>query len=134
MKASELRIGNIIQYSEDSVIFKVIGIHKYGLDVENDIETTYIELDQFEPIPLTEEWLLKFGFVKINHQMSLNDGSMTYHYELNGDDRHWQLYFNGRVFSINESQLLRHHLYHNQYLHQLQNLYFAVTGEELKMK
>ena len=127
MRANELRIGNYVNLMLNHEDYETLTI------TTKDLE--YIEKNQgdYQPIPLTEEWLLKFGFVKINHQMSLNDSSMTYHYELNGDDRHWQLYFDGRVFSINESKL-RLFLHHNKYLHQLQNLYFAVTGEELKMK
>ena len=128
MKASELRIGNYVNLMLNHEDYETLTI--------TTVDLAAMEKNQgdYEPIPLTEEWLLKFGFVKINHQMSLNDGSMTYHYELNGDDRNWQLYFDGRVFSINENKLLRFHLHHNKYLHQLQNLYFAVTGEELKIK
>ena len=120
MKASELRIGNIIQYSEDSVIFKVIGVHEYGLDVENDIETTYIELDQFEPIPLTEEWLFKFGFKK--------DG------KYNSSDR-WMGIFNQPLIMGNGYLTIPNYpLTEIKYVHQLQNLYFALTGQELEIK
>lgn len=64
MKTIELKVGNIIMFSEDSTIFQVTGINEYGVDVKNDDEETYIELEQFEPIQLTQEWLLKLGFEK----------------------------------------------------------------------
>lgn len=64
MKASDLRIGNLIMYSNGSILFKVIGIHEFGVDIENEVETTYIEYDEFETILITDEWLVKFGFEK----------------------------------------------------------------------
>ena len=33
------------------------------IDIENEVEKTYIEYDEFEPIQLTEEWLLKFNIL-----------------------------------------------------------------------
>ena len=74
-------------------------------------------------IKLTEEWLLKF----------MNDGSMCEHWELNGNDNKWLLYFNSKsgVFAFNEGRIHYLYLNHNRYVHQLQNLYFALTGKEL---
>ena len=123
----ELRIGNLVKLMLNHEDYEILSVKIEDLAWIEKLQGEY------EPILLTEEWLTRFGFVRINHQMSLNDGSMTYHYELNGDNRFWQLYFNGRAFSINEPKF-RHHLYHNQYVHQLQNLYFALTGEELTIK
>ena len=113
MKASELRIGNLVNYNEGG-IFKVIGIHEFGIDCENEIETTYMEYENFKPIPLTEEWLLKFGFK--NNRLGLFDCVKV------GDDIGYHIYFIGK------------HLKEVQYVHQLQNLYFALTGEELTIK
>jgi hypothetical protein len=127
MKASELRIGNLVIYSNGSILFKVISISEFGIDIENEVEKTYIEYDEFEPIPLTEEWLLKFGFIR-HHADYANDVI----YIKNVPDNiefEWGVYpFElGSGFVINNSQKLN-------YVHQLQNLYFALTGEELVVK
>jgi hypothetical protein len=120
MKSIELRIGNLVNYQEDGTLFNVIGIDNLGISVKNDNEETWIELDQFEPIPLTEEWLLKFGF---------NNLSGCY-YERNGIG-FITGYANDGSFVCGNSFGPRHcHFY---YVHQLQNIYFALTNEELTL-
>ena len=124
MKTNELRIGNL--YDNNGNYFVV---------TPSTIESVFeSERVWCKPIKLTEEWLVKFGFKRIDHTYSMNDGSMNYRYELNGNDPHWCLYFNNRNFAFNESKLNYIHLFHNKYVHQLQNLYFALTGEELNIK
>ena len=83
---------------------------------------TYFNLMQ--PIPLTEEWLGKFGFKKI-------EGSNNYYHPKTG--------------SICFTKVCEPHNYYLvktgfgsgltsvKYIHQLQNLYFALTGEELEV-
>jgi hypothetical protein len=135
MNATELRIGNLVNYYNENIIFEVIGIDKLGLIVKslhtNEIliedEETWIELDQFEPISLTEEWLFKFGFEK-----NAIDRETVIFNQINSTEK-LQL-FNGRIiYSIlgvsqyewSEAKILM--------VHQLQNLYFALTGKELKI-
>ena len=63
MKASELRLGNYVSYAETGTQFRVAEIALGGLEVHSDEEMNWIEIEEFEGIPLTEEWLLKFGAV-----------------------------------------------------------------------
>jgi hypothetical protein len=103
MRAEDLRIGNYIIYQKEHII-------KCDL---KDIELS--EIDR-EPIPLTEEILLKCGFVC--------DGD----YYVNGN---WLIEFdeeNMSEFLIDNTAIVIKHL------HQLQNLYFALTGEDLNGK
>jgi hypothetical protein len=79
MKASELRIGNLV-FDDDGILSRVTGFKPYDYSVRCDeeegcqllvdlhpqdgrIRRDY-ELDTnfANPIPLKEEWLLKFGF------------------------------------------------------------------------
>ena len=113
MKANELMVGNLVIFSEDQTIFKVEEISTTGLAVSNENESTWIEIDQFQPIPLDEEWLKRFDWQLISN--------INY-------------YFNS-YFSID---IYGHVYYQNDYtglniytVHQLQNLYFALTGKEL---
>jgi hypothetical protein len=121
MEAKDLRIGNLVMYSNNSTIFTVSGLHEFGMDCFDDIEETYIEYDQFEGISLTEEWLLKFGF----------------EFKPTGDEVYEQIW-KMENFEIWEHSEGFCHDFHNggdlKYVHQFQNLYFALTGEELTIK
>ena len=112
MKATELRIGNWVLEDDtqqvgqvDLVIIEII---------ERELNHTY------KPIPLTEEWLERMGFEK-------DDGiwehkELMWSCEISGDDDSFNFKRLGLdlpcigIFSV----------------HQLQNLYFALTGEELQ--
>lgn len=114
MKVSELRIGNLIQISDkiitmDAKIFHAV-IHGF-----NDYNP--------EPIPLTADWLVKFGF---KDSRILLPGDGEFEIRIHGGTFHiWPT--DGQTESYN----YRNHI---NYLHQLQNLYFALTGEELTIK
>ncbi len=110
MEATELRIGNYIYYGFENRVWQVSPISISGIE-NNTVKS--------EPIPLTEEWLVNFGFTKTGH----------YYWDV--------LYFeltelgNGKyINSVNGHEY--DHGIEIQYVHQLQNLYFALTGEELK--
>jgi len=123
MNANELRIGNKILFAEDGTEFTVTDILGNGFNVKNEEENTWIEAEQFEGITLTEEWLLSFGFYK--------SMSWTYAIELEGNlklvyylgEKGWSIGFK----SYSDFANLK-------YVHQLQNLYFALTGKELIYK
>ena len=132
MKTREFRIGNIL--TDGKFMFTVESIEQEA--VWGDIfECTKIErpedcydtgdyhfnIENIEGIPLTEEWLLKFGLEwSIFHQATHKTG---FEYDLNS------LYEGG--YSL--STFKREHIVVEKikYVHQLQNLYFALTGEEL---
>lgn len=116
MKATELRIGNWVRFIDKKVQFQI------GCISHNEIEMGFVLLSEVEPIPLTEEWLLKFGFKS-------NPYNDTYYLE--------NIYFEGckLVFECNKTRGFTE-LWSDKFplvenVHQLQNLYFALTGEEL---
>lgn len=124
MKASELRIGNKIKFIDDGTIFTVVSIDLKGAGLENTSEFAWIEFESLEPIPLTEDWLLKFGFDEYlsptDLRIKIASGVLLqFHFGVNktecwiGDE-------------ISRPNLI--------YVHQLQNLYHALTGEELTIK
>jgi hypothetical protein len=113
MKANELRIGNWL-YS--------------GIAGQNFIASAHDIMNIFfgddrgavQPIPLTEEWLLNFGFEpdKDNAHF-LNKEPFT----LKEHPEGFVVWHKGHALGI----VIKH-------VHQLQNLYFALTGEELKQE
>lgn len=109
MKTSDLRIGNWVMGNEPFQI-DLDGLNRF------DIHYKLNEVDRYEPIKLNEEWLERLGF----------------EYTLAG----WYDY---GIFGVNiEENRAVESLgdFHNQfklpkYVHELQNLYFALTGREL---
>ena len=79
----------------------------YGANLSANIENV-------RPIPLTEDWLKKIdwnGYVYLHFNSSFNM------------DASGHIYYRSDYTGINVS-----------YLHELQNLYFAITGNELTLK
>ena len=134
ISAQELRIGNYINGSigDDSelVLCSVTGYDPRDefIFVSNDNNIHYAEFVDFQPIPLTEEWLLGFGFVKIRSENHALKGSDGLYYSVTFDEK---IRFN--IYD-NDSFSFKDFVKEIRYLHQLQNLYFALTGEELTIK
>jgi len=110
MKAAELRIGNWINY---------LGSGEVQI---KDAKALFNSMEQFDypypkvsPIPLTEEWLIKFGF----------DGQ---------DYNLFTIELSRNQFMILKDEWLIVISNNCKYVHQLQNIYFALTGEELTIK
>jgi hypothetical protein len=116
MKANELRIGNYVYPFDDInlVSEKIIFRDAIKLNAKDFKNTNHLE-----QIPLTEEWLLKFGFKHSGNGFFIHTKSLL---ELSNIGNEYFLSgFKG--VSLNK-------IYH---VHQLQNLYFALTNEELKL-
>lgn len=126
MEANELRVGNIVQ-------------HKWFGDYEIHPDS-FNGCHDYTPIRITDARLLKFGFVKANKVLDYQ------FYELSD----WVYMFEGTYLKTISEKLQGAAPYepsmfiiygemkgHNrfplkvQYIHQLQNLHFAITGEEL---
>jgi len=108
MKASELRIGNIV-YFNDNDVHTITGRDILDLDL-------YPLDDSFTPIPLSEQWLVKFGFEEVERY-----GKGV-----------WMVHDFILIFYPDECLLCDCDIdVKIKHVHQLQNLYFALTGEEL---
>jgi len=129
LKANELRIGNWIadrglkewQIDHWETMNKVSAKPNImmcsGILMETHPLTEYV--DYLKPIPLTEEWFLRFGFEK-------------YEFD-NGEPNQYR--YKSRLIVIRDgkfadygSSVILH------YVHQLQNFYFAFSSEELVLQ
>lgn len=121
MKANELRLGNWVDFNGEkariSQLWEMEAIFKCG------DSALYSELN---PIPLTEEILLKAGGQKKEHvTLELTKGR-----KLLFTTRHTKYY---QVFLLHNDDMIALSM-DEIYLHQLQNLFFALTGEEIKIE
>jgi hypothetical protein len=111
MKATELRIGNWLM---GNAPFEVTGSNIALAQVRE------IALDtiHWQPIPLTEEWLVKMGF---------SDGLLQEEsFNMKVNSKMWV-----SITDLDHEGLIHTHIEH---VHQLQNLYHALTGQELELK
>lgn len=128
IKATELRIGNIVLSRETELAhFHTIGCNDMG-DFYSTIQ------DSLDPIPLTPEIMEKCGFEADDDDgggcsIYVSETLRLWRGDLEGVMR---LRFWGDEYSYPIH--LKEPVYHFQYLHQLQNLYFALTAEELNIR
>ena len=112
MKAQDLRLGNLFNEKHSGQLIKVIGL----TDKEITFDGKFPYKWQYEPIALTEEWLIKLGF----------DNGTLEHSQVGFIDDD---FINGEMtFMFNKDWITK-----VKYVHQLQNIYHALTGEELQL-
>lgn len=141
MRANELRIGNLIamnlaDFPEN--YFKVMEVAETAMMVTDEwnceisIRTghDFYDVENMEPIPLTEEWLNQFGFnMNPDWTHEPNDGATALL-----DLGYFRICRNmmGGIMLEDKSGISTG--VGVDYVHQLQNIYFVLTGEELKLK
>lgn len=121
IQPNELRIGNYIACHYTS-LERQVNVDDFRL-----IDGYIRAYEYFQPIPLTEEWLLKLGWV-------WNEECNSYEKYPNGDARmhlYESILGSYTMFNYVIGATIAERL---NYVHQLQNLYFALTGEELMVK
>jgi hypothetical protein len=134
MKVQELRIGNLVEFAGINYKVETIDLAGY-IGLSDIILFEQLHIDDLKPINLTEERLIKFGF-KIGNIDKLRDK----HYVIRSGPMDiiisgvgfWDVYTIYNPF--NEKNKNLNIITNNiglDYLHQLQNLHFALTGKEL---
>jgi hypothetical protein len=134
MKPTDLKAGNFVLHYDE--IITVDGID--DIDVFNT-ETGDIPLHSVSPIPLTNQWLELFGFNKI--EIETDDVYSKVIHKAGGLDlKKLIVYLESDGYTIgildNYSYVEVVSLWHlkYQFVHQLQNVYHALTGEDLTTK
>lgn len=127
IEINELRIGNLF-HDEDKTpcYFAGIWYRDDGWVIRDSAGNTYKPM-QIYPLALTHEMLEKFGFSYVSMMFGGPDSVMQYY------RNDWLIIERGGIvvlFNDKEVQLN----VECKYLHQLQNLHFALTGKELNIK
>ena len=127
IQANELRLGNLVTVTrakKEEEYEKVVSLTTIGHKTYSIKEDSFIKLavnSELNPIPLTEDILLKAGFEK-NYDYCSSEDEVLYHLG--------NFCWNMGDISYNGSD----DWFKCKYVHQLQNLYFALTGEELNIE
>lgn len=132
IQANELRLNNYLHL--DGAIYQINEIYNRLQCVElkrknqsnpnlNEYEECDLDCENLEPIELTEKIILSCGF---------KERKSIFGYWI------YEIEFQNTVFSVEEVDLGlcyfyvgNTHVSQTRYVHELQNLYFAITGEEL---
>ena len=123
--ARELRIGNYVMWTGfENDIIKIDSITEKGTWISTENGTHGVEWKDLQPIPLTEEILMKCGFehnYKSDYTITLShttDDRFNFKIYKEGGFSLWYL---GVPIPVGN-------------LHQLQNLFYALSGEELEVQ
>lgn len=120
MTAKELRLGNLFIEENTKEIISVIGLEKDRIIFSG----MFLDKWQALPIELNKEWFKKLGMTyyslptKSNRSVGYYTLKFGNRFKINNSD--------GNYSFINFRKEIK-------YVHQLQNLYFALTNEELTL-
>ena len=123
MKSTELRIGNLVYDTRGEV---------NTVCVETFVKFNY----QITPITLTDEWFEKFeGFYKDGEYWSISINDYKYCFKYRDWAKNWAFYQEYTDSPFTEDDGRKHPVsFDIEYVHQLQNLYFALQHEELILR
>ena len=118
LKPNYLRIGNLIEHTQKGFI-DVSALSNDIIQYKDKHGISTDKYSYFKAIPLTEEWLLNLGFrTEENYSFELDNISINTKRELM-----W-------IFTKCKNNVVVG-LDLTEYVHELQNIYFALTGREL---
>ena len=127
MKATELRIGNWVEIKNQEV--------KTYAQVEGTGNLQHVagqlwSIEELKPIPLTEKWLERFGFEKVRFDDNYWFEKQAGDFSLITNDI-GKIAFNEKLDHVFISETIQPKI---KTINQLQNIYFALTGEEIELK
>jgi len=135
MRSNELRIGNWLTGPEGKAQVTCI----QNREVVEIGEIGHV-MEEVSPIPLTEDWLIRLGFERDSEgdfELYLNSDP-EHHIVFHADSDDVKTLALGFKCLLNSGTLYdgwRHWIVREiKHVHQLQNLYFALTSEELTIK
>jgi len=125
----ELMRGNLVTgvyddgETEQRILCTVTGYDPYEFGIYVEAEEDIERYDYFEPIPITEDWLIKLGF-------DYYPENQSYQLDTNLGFKLWGRDGIINIYSEYSEQIGNDMLF----IHQLQNLYRALTQQRLNIK
>ncbi len=133
MEAKELRIGNILNAVVSNGVeiftFNEIVAHELTKDGMKDEKGFRFPYDTIVGIPLNEWWLLEFGFERSKGVIQ-NENDKIYRLRDSDDESFYISFGDNSMICIDGFG----GLHYVDYVHELQNLYFTLGIQELKLE
>ena len=135
MTNKELRIGNLV-YGVSDRIEEVI----YILPTEVNTAPPKLKqadflhkIDEIQPIPLTDEWFIKWGFFKDGEYWSKEIDDYKYCFRYRDWAKNWAFYQEFTDSPFIEDDGKKYPIsFDIEHVHQLQNLWFALLHKEIE--
>ena len=127
IKENELRLNNLVMVNyKTDLLSKVTWIQEGSINVTFDRQPDLVNgivcsVNDLISISLTEEWLIKFGFEKTWFGYENISTGIEIEPLKNGD---YTICINANEYHVGENF---------KYVHQLQNIHFALTNKELEL-
>jgi len=117
--------------AEQRILCTVTGYDPYEFGIYVEAEEDVERYDYFKPIPITEDWLIKLGFVK---KSFFTTGIVleVFYFQLNDMVVYLLKGYIEVEIIVREEQFNFSKKWY--YVHQLQNLYRAITQQPLTIK
>jgi len=125
MKVEDLRKGNFLLHKEDIVwVVEILLDDKISIVKTNGSIAT-VDINNLAPILIEDIWLISFGFIdpannQMGYRIDVNLSDELCWYRIGGDLRYQT---KGPGFTRD---------FGTKYIHELQNLFFALKKEDLK--
>ena len=139
MKATELRIGNYVwdDYSGEMIVWAISNnintpLSDIGLKKKAHLPSGGYKIKNIAPIPLTEQWIKDFGLtatLEYGGYGYILGNMIIFKVRSHGRSEDW--FYEIEYCSGDEIEDRTNIIQRYDYVHQLQNLYFALTGKEL---
>jgi hypothetical protein len=123
LDSHEIRLGNTYKIEMGDGTYKsdLINLEDLSNLLDDDLD------DFYQAMELDEVWLIKLGFEYDEHYNNYVIKAKGYYNSVGYNDEDGDWYYNN-----DRSNAGCYYITSIQYVHQLENLYFALTGEELK--
>lgn len=143
LTAKDLRIGNLLYFKGSEYLANVQLINSPNHFDCRDEYGSFCPNGSYEPIPLNDDWLKRTGFI-YSENLKIYHIEKYYKSTCEPDDYEGAVYHNVFFFENGESfgfevsnewgesgNLMMPKI---KYVHQLQNLFYFITGQELTIK
>lgn len=123
IKPNEIRVGNYV-YGTSNTISTILELRIFNTELRNDVDYEDLEYEDIQPIPLTEDILLKCGFVNSGSGYYTKSGIINNEFKTPYDIDIYLINYKEYDFETGDDLPMLS-------VHQLQNYFFARTGQEL---
>lgn len=119
VKPQEIRIGNFVSFFNNDIL-KVSAVFENGI---HDKHYNGYEYNDIHPIPLNEKWLLDFGFKEEEKNLfTLRQSPIIFNVHKNLISNEFMI------------RMVTNYSFLVENVHHLQNLFFEIAKQELKLK